>query len=92
MGKSKFTSGPWEWDVSGAINLLVTIEPKRKCVLEAFAQMRVADAVLIAAAPDLYEAIEKILKRAESSWRLEEHLKFDGLYQPAEAALAKARG
>lgn len=51
-----------------------------------------ADAALIAAAPDLYEALEKILKRAESSWRLEEHLKLADLYQLVEAALAKARG
>lgn len=51
-------------------------------------EVRSADAHLIAAAPDLYEAIKELLYALQD----DENWRTSGVYEDAEAALAKARG
>jgi hypothetical protein len=49
--------------------------------------VKAADARLIAAAPDLYEALKEIVDATDTGW---EHL--DATFTRARAALKKARG
>ena len=50
-------------------------------------ELNPADARLIAAAPDLYEALKEIVDATDTGW---EHL--DATFTRARAALKKARG
>jgi len=94
MSETKFTPGPWEWDgdvwdydyaeeapwLIGKDNQII-IKGEIDCANK-------ANAHLIAAAPDLYEAIKELLYalQDDDNWRT------SGVYEDAENALAKARG
>jgi len=94
MSEAKFTPGPWEWDgdvwdydyaeeapwLIGKDNQII-LKGEIDCANK-------ANAHLIAAAPDLYEAIKELLYalQDDDNWRT------SGVYEDAEAALAKARG
>jgi hypothetical protein len=89
-GTPKWTPGPWtncndsfiEADVSGK----VVVEEMNTEIEFMEDEEITANANLIAAAPDLYEALEAILEeRYENS-------ELDPLVNDARAALAKARG
>jgi len=54
-------------------------------------QKRSSDLNLIAAAPDLYEALESLLRLVENNW-LDKDDEEWALYDRYRAALAKARG
>lgn len=90
MTETKFTPGPWEIDRTG---IAVSI-PYRgpHCTANAYGGTE-ANAFLISAAPDLYEAIDGMLR-----WRLPHDQAFtvtEGsrrAFRKLEAALAKARG
>ena len=99
MGKSKFTPGPWEYDEHGQfihkngdlsrriadirgygwLSLVKGMEPAAKELN--------SNAALIAAAPDLYEALEKIATKS-----LPNPAPGQKIIKLAEVALAKARG
>lgn len=99
VSKTKHTPGPW-WNESGTIhakNPLVWTGDNHSCVHPAYVndvywesenptQEYEANAALIAAAPDLYAALEGLVARLEF---VPEH-SID--LSQADAALAKARG
>ena len=91
---SKHTPGPWE--VVELVDGYDIRSPESRCRIatasdpEAVwgAVLREEDACLIAAAPDLLEALEKLVSlidAGEGTWTLEEQ-------QKARAAIAKAKG
>lgn len=86
MSEVKFTRGPWisvEGTTSGREVLAEKPSTKSRLrVARIGGPDRDANAHLIASAPELYEALDNILKRG---------LTID-LIDPARAALAKARG
>jgi hypothetical protein len=92
MEKQTFTQGPWEVDSTGyraaGNGLCVMAWHLGKCVAVTGAHnsdMPVdANAALIAAAPDLYEALKEII---DTEW-----IGGKGGFVKARAALAKARG
>jgi hypothetical protein len=95
-GKAKFTPGPWvvkqsEWGISvqcekSPSGLPFAVTPV--CEIEQEPDTGgLEDAALIAAAPDMYAALENALKVAE----FEGH-PFRPWQEEARAALAKARG
>jgi hypothetical protein len=84
---AQFTEGPWrvqggevvsQHDPICSMPVLYRASKEARAVLE-------ADANLIAAAPELYEALELIVEQREAFFT--EHA-----WKAAEAALAKARG
>lgn len=88
---TKFTPGPWRASWSMVGQWLVYMGG-RQCEM-ALPADRKADAHLIAAAPELYEALHELLRSHVESWR-EEGYRVDDDEEviAARAALAKARG
>lgn len=87
MSKAKHTPGPWDENNgrvfrgnSGSICILTD--------QHSFGEYR-ANARLIAAAPELLEALQSII---EIGKRNTENPKYDGYYDAARAAIAKATG
>ena len=80
---TEHTPGPWE--AQGAT--VYQIDGFGLCYLEGYRAE--ADAYLIAAAPDLLEALEHLLLDYESEWGSE---LVDYEYADVRAAVAKARG
>lgn len=87
MSKAKHTPGPWDENNgrvfrgnSGSICILTD--------QHSFVEYR-ANARLIAAAPELLEALQSII---EIGKRNTENPKYDGYYDAARAAIAKATG
>ena len=85
MSADKFTPGPWEFEEH-------QLSEGYSCIVYAANGMRVgtdylgrADAALIAAAPDLYSALERIVL-------LHANFSTAPAWQAARAALAKAKG
>ena len=96
---SGFTNGPWElcekgdYDDFGGQSMVVIGDDKRIAAVHASGKTGEANARLIAAAPDLYDALEHIFEY----WNRDhnEEAMGDALWhiiETAEAALAKARG
>ena len=96
-GKSIFSKGPWEWyeNISGE---KIGISDGEKDVLyvnhsESVVIPREKDAHLIAAAPDLYEALSELVDElSESLQRVTSVFGESREIEKARAALAKARG
>jgi len=99
MNSNKWTPGPWkkqfEFDYEPIYlvsegNLIATVAPDNlQEATEEFGEVNLANARLIAAAPELYEALQGIL---EIGKRDMSNPKYDGYFNTAKEALAKARG
>jgi hypothetical protein len=94
MKETKFTPGPWEWDGNvwdyEYYNEAPWLEGKDGRVVLS-GQIRCsteANAHLIAAAPELYDAVKELLYALQD----DENWRTSGVYEDAESALAKARG
>lgn len=97
--QTKFTKGPW---TTGGRMTQVEVWPEGwnapMCVADCHAKHapeteaeRVANAALIAAAPELFAALEKLV--AADNCNYDRHLmRYEGYFDAARAALAKARG
>ena len=91
MREKKFTPGPWALMNSGAIWLIYGPIGERICRLffSTDTKERLANAHLIAAAPELLEALEKIMEMGEfGNWPQPNNMIMD----KAMFALAKAYG
>jgi hypothetical protein len=88
MSAPQFTPGPWSFDGPPASRIVWSGADRRICFLTSDGP-NLANARLIAAAPELYEALADIMAHHEgffvSTFELE-------LATRATAALAKARG
>lgn len=103
---AKWTPGPWEWHSKAAENgdndgsVLAGVESGRAiCICKAPRYARMLqwqpNARLIAAAPELYEALESALDIMEATgcaWSDPMGYEENPAYTSARAALAKARG
>ena len=102
MSERKWTPGPWKWaddrDKTGLIYLTGVLIAEHTDGTPWGDDMDRANAHLIAAAPELYEALEEIRdmlwSRPDISDRLRPLMGFaeEATNQKARAALAKARG
>jgi hypothetical protein len=81
----QFTPGPWEWWDDGQRLVRITEAAEQKLIAQTILP---SNARLIAAAPELYEA----LKALADFINMGEASNIDVLMQNADAALAKARG
>ena len=93
MNEPKFTPGPWLFSSYKSGNSVIVIDGKEFDVATVNYPNRDANAHLIAAAPELYEALEHI----EEYWNRDQNISAmsDALWhiiEVAQAALAKARG
>ena len=96
MTDKKWTPGPWRVSDDGGFGFAVhSVDPTWDTVCEC--NYYDGNAHLIAAAPDLYDALEKCVEELESQL----HDGFDGVWHESDfekelslyrAALAKARG
>ena len=92
MKETKFTPGPWLFSSYKSGTSVIVIDGKEFDVATVNYPNRDANAHLIAAAPDLYEALEELhaeqngppLEKYKTSW--------EKAIRKTEAALAKARG
>jgi hypothetical protein len=97
--EAKFTPGPWHWQGQGrfweiysggteltADGMICCINNPRETVTP---EQRQANAALIAAAPDMYAALEKALPILEAHHAAGDKME---VYMKAVAALASARG
>lgn len=97
MSEAKFTKGPWEWvksnnDNWSSYDLSPGILTKDTADGTPFGdEIDKANAHLIAAAPELYEALYRLVRDCEIAG-LQEQAGFDCWISMANAALAKARG
>lgn len=94
MEKTKHTQGPWtvkQWD-NFPDQAVISDETNTRCLalIDKADEQDEANAALIAAAPDLLEALEKALADAEGAIRVDGMML--GWMDAARAALAKARG
>ena len=89
MNETKFTPGPWLFSSYKSGNSVIVIDGKEFDVATVNYPNRDANAHLIAAAPELYEALDAL--RAELFLHAEGNY-FRPLLDKAEIALAKARG
>lgn len=90
MNETKWTPGPWEWegrDEPFSYTIFAKAGPLNVCPAIAHG---LGNARLIAAAPDLYAALERAL--ALSKPRLQHEADCSCSYHEGCAALAKARG
>jgi len=97
MAKTKFTPGPWrtERPDQDCNWLSIIIGDCHKIAEVTYDRLEASNAHLIAAAPDLYEALELILElrgKELGEWLLTPNAKHLTLKEYAQAALAKARG
>ena len=89
MNEPKFTPGPWLFSSYKSGNSVIVIDGKEFDVATVNYPNRDANAHLIAASPDLYEALDAL--KAELFLHAEGNY-FRPLLDKAEIALAKARG
>ena len=85
MSEPKFTPGPWLFSSYKSGNSVIVTDGKEFDVATVNYPNRDANAHLIAAAPELYEALEELLIQTRQYGHEPE-------IAMAEAALAKARG
>jgi hypothetical protein len=87
---AQFTPGPWDWwDDGNRVRVTDAAEQHQICEV-----VLPSNARLIAAAPELYEALAELmdtLRREAPGTSLNNH-RFDALGLKANNALAKARG
>lgn len=94
MSETKFTPGPWNVVQHGeGLYLCCTIHSesldKPICIVGLEKQLTIANAALIAAAPEMYELLSEILEFEPRGIRLNF---FDRINPIIEAVLRKARG
>lgn len=98
--KGKFTPGPWEWWTSNSfLRLSSQATGKDGGVIDSYAMsdghtnlsVSKADMALIAAAPDLLEALQLSVKAMQEG-RLVSYPEWYGTINKARAAIAKAIG
>lgn len=100
MNMADFTKGPWS---IGSDIISIKIESECQDVAEinrpedprdiSHATEVVANAHLIAAAPDMYEALKELVGIIDGYWEDNDREAIDGFTsQPAKAAIAKAEG
>lgn len=91
MSEKKWTPGPWEWRRYGndkvTPTLISTTEFAYGSVPEPIDFYSPMNAALIAAAPDLYDALENVAAKMR-----EMYLDDERAYADAIAALSRARG
>lgn len=92
MSDTKFTPGPWtinptgpHWNNPELCNLEINYGSDHECVCDTVYHM--ADAQLIAAAPDLYEALVALQSAAKQSTAIDREV-----WLQVHDALKKARG
>ena len=88
MSETKWTPGPWRGGHRCDGHIRTTVDGERVSIAEAYS---VADAHLIAAAPDLYEALYRLTKDCEIAG-LDRQAGWDCFIGMANAALSRARG
>ncbi len=89
MSEPQFTPGPWRWE---GVELVCTRMALPVSVLNPLKRgigLRESDAALIAAAPDLYVALEAAMSVRLGTLKIRDGLK---IIEQAHAALARARG
>lgn len=90
---SKHTPGPWAIEKESESHSIVnrSFEGDEWCIAEVYKQtdMAIANANLIAAAPDLLEALNKLLDKA---YKQNFNDAYPEIVEAAELAIAKARG
>ncbi|EQA1703501.1 hypothetical protein ACXYXE_004104 [Cronobacter dublinensis] len=98
--KGNFTPGPWEWWTSNSfLRLSSQATGKDGGVIDSYAMsdghtslsVSMADMALIAAAPDLLEALQLSVKAMQEG-RLVSYPEWYGTINKARAAIAKAIG
>lgn len=94
MNETKFTPGPWLFSSYKSGNSVIVIDGKEFDVATVNYPNRDANAHLIAAAPELYEACEILFKITTGMMKQIPHSGFEpgSPLGKCEAALAKARG
>lgn len=93
MSEVKFTNGPWRWDADRLVSEDEWVLSPEYDSHSGWAYIDACDEDknLIAAAPELYDALEDLLEKLDMTPEL--NLDSWGVYTfEAEAALAKARG
>jgi hypothetical protein len=95
MEKTKHTPGPWRTDFNSYDNQWRVYEKNGPPIINSLfkpsGEIGEANARLIAAAPDLLEACEVLLKAAPELWG-DDIEKWPRLMDRVEAAIAKAEG
>ena len=95
MSETKFTPGPWLFSSYKSGNSVIVIDGKEFDVATVNYPNRDANAHLIAAAPELYEALSHLEPYLDAiicyASTIEEHPQ-NGYILETKAALAKARG
>ena len=93
MSETKFTPGPWLFSSYKSGNSVIVIDGKEFDVATVNYPNRDANAHLIAAAPELYEALEGLLADITEYQEINNLGGQNNHWQvKAKAALAKARG
>lgn len=97
MSETKFTPGPWTTEDFNTQRFAVYAPNGRICQMDITrdsqrAEEGQANAHLIAAAPELYEALREVLSAYVPGWDGAEYSDVGGSVSHARAALAKARG
>lgn len=104
MSETRFTPGPWQSkralmpaDGEYDYGISAVVDGSKRCIAETFGRASAnvrpnaeANAALIAAAPDLYTALERIVASVARGQSGDVCQTFD--FDDARAALAKARG
>lgn len=91
MSNQKWTPGPWSFVIEDGDNHIYAHGESIMCDMDYYPWVpgNKNDWSLIAAAPELYEALENVL----DSWQYGESItEGQDVYNAARAALAKARG
>jgi hypothetical protein len=83
------TPGPWTAKSEEFEEIWSMVVGKETMIAEVFSRKPEADARLIAAAPELLEALEGIIEIGKRDMSNE---KYDGYFESARAAITKARG
>ncbi len=96
MRKEKFTKGPWR---VGPVDDTLVMDANREEIAQALGDHEgedwesvYANAALIAAAPDLYEALENVMHEIQFLGDEEHYFGTTERFDAARVALAKARG
>jgi hypothetical protein len=89
---SKHTKGPWTYEPSDS-NLAGAITAKTGWICDFDTDPSPENACLIAAAPELLEALERIHKHAKGFFLLNHTgIEFNQWFEQAQKAIAKAKG
>lgn len=91
---TQHTPGPWHWaDDKGYKWGRRGLEPNVMCgTVEGLIDVDAADALLMAASPDLLAALQRFVTACDAHLPEPTHQAFCGLFASARAAIAKATG